>query len=200
MIAGIRYFIGKARNWAERVSTINALHIHEVQYGNNLRINGKVLIFGSNITIGSDVILNSGMRFNPIGGQDTTTLCTYTKGRIAIGNHVSLSNSSICAFEEVVIEDYVMIGGGCRIYDTDFHSVVFEKRIAYEDTDIRTHPVHIKRGAFIGAHAMILKGVTVGERAVIGAGSVVTQTVPAGEIWAGNPARFIKKLPVIVND
>ena len=47
---------------------------------------------------------------------------------------------------------------------------------------------------FIGGGSIILKGVTIGERAVVGAGTVVTKDIPAGEIWAGNPARFIRKL------
>jgi acetyltransferase-like isoleucine patch superfamily enzyme len=57
-----------------------------------------------------------------------------------------------------------------------------------------TKPVVIRDGAFIGAHTIVLKGVTIGERSVVGAGSVVTKDIPDGEIWAGNPARFIRKL------
>lgn len=56
-------------------------------------------------------------------------------------------------------------------------------------------PVIIKDHVFIGADALILKGVTIGEEAVIGARSVVTKKVPAKEIWAGNPAKFIKNVP-----
>ena len=52
----------------------------------------------------------------------------------------------------------------------------------------------IKDHAFIGAHSLILKGVTIGKYSVVGAGSVVTKSIPDGEIWAGNPAHFIRKL------
>ena len=55
-------------------------------------------------------------------------------------------------------------------------------------------PILVKRGASIGAGSTILAGVTIGEGAMIGAGSVVTKDVPAGELWLGNPARFVKKL------
>ena len=55
-------------------------------------------------------------------------------------------------------------------------------------------PVVIKDGAFIGAHTIVLKGVTIGERSIVGAGSVVTRSIPDYEIWAGNPAKFIKKV------
>lgn len=53
--------------------------------------------------------------------------------------------------------------------------------------------VTIREGAFIGAHCVILKGVTIGKNAVVGAGSVVTKSIPDNEIWAGNPAKFIRK-------
>ena len=53
--------------------------------------------------------------------------------------------------------------------------------------------VHIKRGAFLGANTIIVKPVTIGENAVVGAGSVVPKDIPDGEIWAGTPAKFIKK-------
>lgn len=82
--------------------------------------------------------------------------------------------------------------GGTKIYDTDFHWLDFEKRI--RETGGKTSPVTIKDGAFIGGSCIILKGVTIGEKSVIGAGSVVTKSVPDGEMWAGNPAKFIRKL------
>lgn len=55
-------------------------------------------------------------------------------------------------------------------------------------------PVIIEDNAFIGARSIILKGVTIGANSIIGAGSVVTKSIPANEIWAGNPAKFIRKI------
>ena len=78
--------------------------------------------------------------------------------------------------------------------DTDFHSLDFKKRICIPDTDIKTGSIVIKKGAFIGSHSIILKNVTIGENSIIGAGSVVTRDIPANEIWAGNPVKFIKKI------
>ena len=75
-----------------------------------------------------------------------------------------------------------------KIYDNDFHSVEYSNRMSRPDTHIRRGKILIKEGAFIGAHSIILKNVTIGKRSVIGAGSVVTKDVPDGEIWAGNPA------------
>lgn len=54
--------------------------------------------------------------------------------------------------------------------------------------------VYIKKGAYIGMNALIVKSVTIGEHAIVGAGSVVTKDIPAYQVWAGNPARFIKEI------
>lgn len=86
------------------------------------------------------------------------------------------------------------MGGGVKLYDTDFHSIYYEERMRKIDPGIKSKPILIKEGAFIGAHSIVLKGVTIGKYSVIGAGSVITKDIPDNEVWAGNPARFIKKL------
>ena len=89
-----------------------------------------------------------------------------------------------------------MVGGNVRIYDHDYHSLDFELRRGRQDGDhVRSRPVFIGDDVFIGVNAIILKGVTIGDRAIIGAGSVVAHSVPADEIWAGNPARRIGRRP-----
>jgi len=88
-----------------------------------------------------------------------------------------------------------MIGGGCKIWDTDFHSIYPEDRINGNINSLNS-PVIIGNNVFIGGFSIILKGVTIGDNAVIGAGSVITKNIPANEIWAGNPAKFIRKLDI----
>ena len=70
----------------------------------------------------------------------------------------------------------------------------YDTRVYRPYEDIRSKPVKICKGAFIGAGSYILKGVTIGEKSIVGAGSVVTKDIPSGEIWAGNPAKFIRKV------
>lgn len=162
-----------------------------------MNLNGIVYFYcqkPGSIFIGSNFNVNSGRKYNPIGGDKSTLIITSGDGCIIIGNNVGISNSTIFAHDSITIEDNVRIGGSCKIYDSDFHAINFDQRMEKPDTHIAHDPVVIKMGAFIGAHCIILKGVTVGEKSVIGSGSVVTKNVPDGEIWAGNPAKFVRKV------
>lgn len=167
---------------------------HNVKKGKRIKIEGKINIFGKNIKIGDDVIIRSGKRQNPIDGGTYTCICTFGKGKIDIGNNVGISNCQICSAEKIIIEDDVLIGGNTKIFDTDFHPINAKNRKNCDIDSIGKKPVIIKKGAFIGASSIILKGVTIGEESIIGAGSVVTKDIPRKEIWAGNPARFVKKI------
>lgn len=180
-----------------RLITKTQIRRKHISVASSVTINGLCKFLSDSpgsIKIGDVSSINSGRRFNPIGGDTYSLLRTIGNGKIFIGSNVGISNSTIVARESVAIEDNVRIGGSCKIYDNDFHSINIEKRISENDDDIKTAPVLIKNGAFVGAHSIILKGVTIGEKSVIGAGSVVTKNVPDGEIWVGNPARFVKKL------
>ena len=148
----------------------------------------------NSITIGKNVQIRSGKAYNIIGGDTRLILRTIDDGQIRIGNGVGISNSAVVSANSITIGDDVFIGGSCAIYDTDFHSSEYDQRINQGDKNIKSAPVIIKKGAFIGSRCIILKGVTVGEEAIIGAGSVVTKDIPDGEIWAGNPAKYIKKV------
>ncbi len=116
--------------------------------------------------------------------------------RLSIGDFTGISNTSIHCYENISIGDHVNIGGGCKIFDTNFHSLNWQDR-ADRKTDVlnkKTAPVRIGDYVFVGTRSIICKGVTIGDRAIIAAGSVVVKDVSAGEIWGGNPAKFLKKL------
>lgn len=172
-----------------------AFRYRRVQVGKQVKLNGRVRVYGrGQIQIGDRVRINSGRRYNAIGGDTTVILNSSVHGKIVIGEGSGLSNCTIVSRESVTIGKDVRIGGSARIYDTDFHAISFEDRILHGDRNSKNSPVVIEDGAFIGSSAIILKGVTIGAHSVIGAGSVVAKDVPAGEIWAGNPARFVKKI------
>ena len=88
-----------------------------------------------------------------------------------------------------------MIGGGCRIFDTDFHPIEATRRADPKTVNEgKSAPVIIEDNVFIGTNCIIGKGVHIGHGAVVAAGSVVARSIPANEIWGGNPARFLKKI------
>lgn len=146
------------------------------------------------VRVGSDCRINSGFAANAVGGFRRTGIWVTNRGCLMIGRNVGISNCTIVCAERVTIGDDVFIGGDCGIYDTDFHSIAPDLRLARPDTTVKTAPIAIGPRSFIGAHTLILKGVAIGEEAVIGAGSVVTKDVPPREIWAGNPAMPIGRV------
>ena len=85
----------------------------------------------------------------------------------------------------VIINDNVLIGGGCRIWDTNFHSLDSAERKNKKEIRIKSKKIILKESCFIGAGSIILPGVTIGQKSIIGAGSVVRDNVPDNEIWAG---------------
>lgn len=166
--------------------------------GKGLRTNGLLYVrvgLHGKLVIGRNAHINSCRKINPTGSLTKTTLFTWANAEIRIGNNVGLSNNTIIASQSVTIEDNVFLGGGTQIYDTDHHSIIASYRLN-GNSHVPSAPVLIKSDCFIGADCKILKGVTIGKGSVIGAGSVVTKDVPDGEIWAGVPAKFIKKVPI----
>ena len=188
LIIKIKWFIPSIMN------KIN-MKIRGISYGKEFISYGTIFIRGTGkIIIGKKVKITSCRETNPIGGDIKTILFAKGTGKISIGDYSGISNGAIVAVENIAIGKNVFIGGNCKIYDHDFHSLNYEERIMENDPGVKSAPINIKDGAFIGAHSIILKGVTIGEKSVIGAGSVVTKSVPDGEIWAGNPAKFIRRL------
>lgn len=166
-----------------------------VSFKKDFKIQGKIIVQNSGLfSIGDKFRCNSGQVYNPIGGDSSCQFIIRENAVLSIGSNVGISNSTFVATTEIVIEDDVRIGGSCKIWDTDFHSLDPHIRIKEHDKIVNSKPIRIGKGAFIGADTIILKGVTLGENAVIGAGSVVSKDIPANEIWAGNPVRFIKKV------
>lgn len=93
---------------------------------------------------------------------------------------------------EIIIEDSVMLGPDVKLIAGDHRYDLHSIEIRNAGTG-RQGQIRIKRGAWVGAGTIILKGVSVGEGGIVGAGSVLTKDIPANEIWAGNPAGFIKR-------
>jgi acetyltransferase-like isoleucine patch superfamily enzyme len=169
-----------------------------VRFYNSIKINGIPQIDvhrTASFTIGENCTINSSLSSNPIGRYSPSMFMVRENAILSIGNNVGISSAALICQERITIEDHVKIGGGVCIYDTDFHSLnTGERRHSKSDqVNKKMAPVLIKKNAFIGAHTTILKGVCIGENSIVGACSLVIRSIPANEIWAGSPARFIKK-------
>ncbi|WP_094571376.1 acyltransferase [Mucilaginibacter xinganensis] len=135
------------------------------------------------------------------------------EAKVEIGDRVYMGNSSIIAKTGIILGNDIMVAWGVTFYDHDSHSLNYKDR----DMDIQqtyadylsekgnylknkkwdvvnSKPIKIEDHAWIGAESMILKGVTVGVGAIVGARSVVTKDVPPFCIVAGNPAKIVRQL------
>ena len=193
----VKFFYNKFEqfiNLFQRFNLFVLFSLYKINYKNFPRVNGYIFLrCNGSLNIGENLKLNSNLRSNPIGGDEKCKFIIKENAVLTIGDNVGISNTTIYCSQHITIEDNVFIGGSTKIYDTDFHSLNFEKRISSDD-DIKSKSVKIRKNVFIGAHSIILKGVEIGEASIIGAGSVVTKDVPKNEIWAGNPAKFIKEI------
>ena len=171
------------------------LKAHGVVFGKNIQIPGKVswLIRGARITIGDNFYLSSGNGVNPIASNLQADVYVEPGAALTIGNNVGMSSTRLWIHESARIGNNVKIGGCVLITDTDAHPMDYmARRSSNEGT--KSAPVVIEDDVWVGAHCIILKGVTIGARSIIGAGSVVTKSIPADCVAGGNPCRVIKNL------
>ena len=182
---------------------VNIIYTKIILKGNNVvyksfHTNGIPYIMvarGGMFNIGKNFAMNNGIKGNPIGCYERCTFFVDRGAVLTIGDNVGMSQAALICHKSITIGNNVKIGGGVCIYDTDFHSLDPVIRRSSEDLKNRAEkPVVIGNDVFIGAKSIILKGVTIRENSVIGAGSVVTKSVPANQIWAGNPAKFIRSI------
>lgn len=110
--------------------------------------------------------------------------CFIENGAV-IGNNVTIK-CGVQIWDGIELEDNVMIGA-----NVSFTNDMYPKSKNKDWTLLKTR---VCKGASIGAGSTILPNLTIGEGALVGAGSVVTKDIPAGEIWIGNPARFLRKI------
>lgn len=149
----------------------------------------------SEITIGRRMNLRSSARSNPLGPNHPVIISTRRAGaRLTIGDDFGMTGGSLVCDERISIGDRVWVGANTIIADTDFHPLDPQRR-KEAPLDAKTSPITIGDDVFIGMNALILKGVSVGAGAVVGAGGVVRRDVPAGAIVAGNPAVVVGELP-----
>jgi acetyltransferase-like isoleucine patch superfamily enzyme len=166
--------------------------VKNIKRKSGLRLWGlPVILNRGHIEIGKNFVAVSSHKHNSIGLIQPVVIKTLSKdATIIIGDDVGISGCTISAAGKIIIGNEVLIGSGALITDSDAHSI-HPKGRRYIALPAPPQPVIIEDNVFIGARAIILKGVTIGIGSVIGAGSVVTRNIPPYSIASGNPARVI---------
>ena len=161
--------------------------------GQNVKVHWPRLmkIKGGALAIGEDSIVNAKIDFDG------------SEGLISIGRRCFIGASHLVCRQRICIHDDVVISWGVTIVDHNSHSLFWTHRRndvldwakGHKDwTNVDIRPVEIHEKVWIGFGATILKGVSIGEGAVVGAGAMVTRDVPPYAVVAGNPARIIKQI------
>lgn len=174
-------------------------HGVETRFG-YVRLDGWPIIRkcpGSRIIVGPGVSLISSSRGNVAGINHPVILATLTGSALIHLDSCGVSGAAICAATSIRIGPNSGLGVNCSVYDTDFHPIDPElRRQQHGILDAATRAVLIGRDVWVGANALVLKGVTIGDGAVVGAGSVVVKDVQPFELVAGNPARHVRFIKV----
>jgi len=173
---------------------IDALYcsLRGVKYNHGWELHGWPVFRKSSsatLTIGRRWKAISSFAANTIGVLQPVYLNVSKGATLTIGDDVGMSGCSVACKQEIRIGNRVLIGTGVVITDNDAHPIHPDFR--FDDSKIAKAAVRIEDDVFIGARAFILKGVTVGKGAVVGACAVVTKNVPEYSIVAGNPAQVV---------
>lgn len=173
------------------------LKLNGVKYGTDLHCYNATPALQIKRNSGAVSFGNNAM-FNSYTDQSWNSKCkliVLAHATLTIGDNSGMNGAMVYCCEKVVIGNNVKIGGGTRISDSNHHSLDYKIRRTSEDSkQAKSAPIIIGDDVFIGANCYIGKGVTIGDRSIVAAGSVVVKSIPADEIWGGNPAKFIKKL------
>ena len=147
----------------------------DVKLGRNVQLNSFINLYGC--TIGD------GTKIGPF---------VEIQKNASIGKNCKIqSHTFIC--EGVTIEDEVFVGHGVMFINDKYPMATTDSGGLQTEADWQVVSTVVKKGASIGSNATLMCGITIGKHAVIGAGSVVTKDVPDNTIYAGNPARILRK-------
>ena len=146
------------------------------------------------VTIGDNLYISSGWAINALCANKQGAFYATENAVITIGNNVGMSSPVLWAHKSITIGNYVKIGANSILIDTDSHHLNFIIRRGKNTDWGISKPIVIEDDVMIGVNCIILKGVTIGSRSIVAAGSVVTKSFPSDCVIGGNPARLIRKV------
>lgn len=174
------------------------LIINAVKYGSGVCCYNAIPILqinrrSGNVEFGRNIIFNS---YTAHSWNCRCKIIVKENAILRIGDNSGMNGVMIYCSHKIIIGNNVKIGGGTRISDSNHHSLDYINRRDFDQDMLhtKTGPISIGDDVFIGANCIINKGITIGDRSIVAAGSVVVKSIPADEIWGGNPAKLIKKI------
>lgn len=190
------YATQSIRLWSKIICQFIKLRYPNVILGKEITIYGKLILKidkTATVIIGDHTTFRSNTKYNFVGINKPVSIRVCKGATLTIGSNCGFSGTSIYCSQSINIGNWCNFGGNASIWDTDFHPTDYQlRRKGINGT--KSSSISVGNDVFIGAHALILKGISIGNRTIVGAGSVVSRSVPDDQIWAGNPARFVKEL------
>ncbi len=166
------------------------LKVKGIKYGHQIKFYGNPTFkraHSASISIGDNCTFRSSSTSNLIGINRPCIITALGQdSKLIIGNNCGFSGTVIGCFTEIILGNNVRCGANTLITDADWH--------LDDPRSGKPRPVLIHNNVWLGVDVIVLKGVTIGENSVIGAGSVVTKDIPANVIAGGNPCKILKPL------
>ena len=177
----------------DRVARLRVLQKPDIKIASSAKVNFRGIVGNppSRLTIGGGTMFEGKIVSDREGSV------------VVIGNNTFIGGSTLVCADRIEIGDDVLISWGCTIVDHDSHAILWADRaddvreyyVGKKNWDkVATSPVKVGNKAWIGFNSIVLKGVTIGERSIVAAGSIVTRDVPDDTIVGGNPARVIRRI------
>lgn len=191
----------KSRRWFYMRYNYVFFFLNNAKVGYNFRVYNAFFLTtfdSSKIVIGNNFLFTSGGSYNPLSRNIKGSIRVNKDASLIIGDNVGISSACIWVHKSICIGNNVKIGGDCILIDSDCHSLNYlDRRNDYDDlVNKEDKEIVIEDDVLIGARCIVLKGVHIGSRSIIGAGSVVTKDIPSDCIAAGNPCKVIKTVEV----
>jgi acetyltransferase-like isoleucine patch superfamily enzyme len=177
------------------------MKVNGISFGTNLIVQGNLYIktgVNSTVQIGDNCCFKSGRGINPLSRNIKGSIQIEDGASLIIGNNSGFSSVCLWAHQSISIGNYVNIGADSILLDSDAHSLSFlDRRNDELDIDNKVNKrIIIGDDVLIGTRCVILKGVHIGARSIIGSGSIVVNDIPEDCIAAGNPAKVIRRINI----
>lgn len=193
----ISKYINKITNRIDKYFNLFRFKLYGINHGSNCTIHGRLrikLFNTAKVSIGKNFYCSSGRMINALACNKQGCIYATEHAEVLIGDNCGMSSPIIWCHRKITIGNNVKLGANVTLLDTDAHNLDYLKRRDCNSDYGIDKEISIGNDVLIGLNSIVLKGVKIGDRSIIGAGSVVTSSIPSDCIAAGNPAKIIRRI------